>query len=106
MKITFEEILRGKEWLHAEMLRSLTGDLIDKAINDGFYDIKLLVNGVELEPIMFNDIVNNIDEYVDNEAQKLINDKLEEADNQAQKLTEMIREATYKIREEFDISEE
>lgn len=86
MKITFEEVLSEKEWLHLELMTSLTGEVIDKARKDSFYDVKLLVNGTELEPEMFNTIVNNIDKYIENQARNLIREKLEEAENKLEEL--------------------
>ena len=60
MKITFDETLSRKEWIHRELMESLTDEVISKAANDRFYEVKLLVNGIELEPNFFNDLVNNI----------------------------------------------
>lgn len=37
MKITFEELLSRKEWIHSEMMKSLTEDLLLKANKDRFY---------------------------------------------------------------------
>ncbi len=61
MKITFDETTSCNEWIHKELLESLTGEVINKATEERAYNVKLLVNGVELEPKFFNDIVNNID---------------------------------------------
>lgn len=105
MKITFEELLSKKEWLNAELMNSLTHDLITKAADDQFYDIKLLVNGVELEPSLFNQIVDNVERYIDEQAKKLVRDKLEEAENKISRLTEILDEAKYKIVDEFKLDE-
>jgi hypothetical protein len=105
MKITFEETLSRKEWLHAELMESLTGDVIMKASEDQFYDVKLLVNGVELEPQLFNKIVNNIERYIDEQAKSKVIDKLEETENKLQKLSELFDEVVYKIKDEFSLDE-
>ena len=57
MKITFEELLSKKEWLHSELLNSLPHEIVSKASEDQFYDVKLVINGVEVEPKMYNDIM-------------------------------------------------
>lgn len=105
MKITFEELLSRKEWLHTELLNSLNGDLITKASEDGFYQVKLLVNGVELEPKLFNKIVNNIENYIDEQAKSLIKEKLVEAENKVRKLSELFDKVAYKIKDEFNLDE-
>ena len=103
MKITFEEALSTKEWLHTELMNSLAGDLITKASEDGFYEVKLLVNGVELEPYLFNKIMNNIEKYIDEQAKSLVREKLEEAENKVRKLSEIFDEAAYRIKDEFNL---
>jgi len=103
MKITFEEILSAKKWLHKELLESLNGDIITKASEDRFYDVKLLVNGVELEPTFYNKIVTNIEKYIDAEAKKLVCHKLEEAEKKSRKLSELIDVAKNSIIDEFNL---
>ena len=105
MKITFEEALSRKEWLHTELMNSLTGDLITQASEDRFYEVKLLVNGIELEPQLFNKIVNNIEKYIDEQAKSLVREKLEEAENKVRRLSELFDEVAYKIKDEFNLDE-
>ena len=106
MKITFEETLSRKEWLHKELMESLTGDIITKASEDQFYDVKLLVNGVELEPAFYNKLVNNIEKYIDAEAKGLVRQKLEEAQEKSRKLSELIDAAKNSIIDEFNLDDE
>ncbi len=103
MKITFEQTLSRKEWIHKELLNSLDGETISKAQKEGAYEVKLLVNGNELEPKFFNDLVSNIAKYVEKEAKEMIEEKLFEAEQKAIKLEEMIKLATEQIRDEFGI---
>lgn len=106
MKITFEELLKDKTWLHSEILNSLDDETVLNATKDGYYDVKLLINGREFEPKLFNKILNNIEKCVELEGKKLIDDKLQEADLKARKLEELVQEAADKIREAFDILNE
>ena len=106
MKITFDETLSRNEWLHRELMNSLTGEVITKASEDRFYEVKLLVNGIELEPQLFNKIVNNIEKYIDEQAKLLVREKLVEAENKIRKLSELIDEVSYKIIEEFNLDEQ
>ena len=105
MKITFEETLSRKEWLHKELMASLTGDIISKAREDQFYDVKLLVNGVELEPNFYNKLVNNICKYIDAEAKSLVLQKLEEVEKKSKKLSELIESAKNSIINEFNLDD-
>ena len=104
MKILIEELLNSKTWLHSELLSSLTTDLIDKSLKDGFYEIKLLVNDVVVEPKMFNDLVNNIGKYVDLEAEKVVAEKFEDATEKLNKLNYLVESVKSNIADEFNIN--
>ena len=106
MRITFDETLSNKEWIHKELLNSLPYDVINKARKDKYYEVKLLVNGIELEPKFFNDIVNGIDKYVDKQAGFLVKEKFEEAEQKVRNLTEIFDRVTEKIKEEFKIDDD
>lgn len=106
MRITFEEILSKKQWLHKEMLNSLTGDVITKASEDQFYDVKLLVNGVELEPVLYNSLMSNIEKYIEEEAKSLVRQQLEAAEEKSKKLCELIEAAKNSIIDEFNLDTE
>lgn len=105
MKITFEEVLSEKEWLHKELMNSLTSDIITKAMEDRFYDVKLMINGEEVEPKLYNDIITNIDKYISEEAKLIVRDKLEEAFIKSNRLNEIINDVSEKIIDEFDLYE-
>jgi len=106
MKISFEEILGNKAWLHEEILSSVTSDIIEKASQDRFYDVKIVINGIEVEPVIFNKLVNNIEKYIEGEAEVIAESKLQDALSKAKKLEEIVSEACSKIRDEFNITEE
>ena len=103
MKITFEQALSRQEWIHEELLSSLDGDTISKAQEKGAYEVKLLVNGNELEPKFFNDLMNRLELYIKKEAKEMIEEKLFEAEQKGRKLEEMVKLATEQIRDEFNI---
>lgn len=104
MKITFQELLSDKQWLHTELLNSIPLDLVNKASKDMYYDVKLIVNGVELEPELYNKILQNVELYINDQAKQLVIEKLEDAEAKIQKLTQMLETAVENIKEEFDIS--
>lgn len=78
MTITFEETLSRKDWLHKELMYSLSGEVITAAMSKGGYEVKLLVDGVELEPTLLNELLSKIEYYVDKEAKILFDDKYAE----------------------------
>lgn len=94
-----------KNWLCEELLSSLTTEVIvsGRTEKDLIYDVKLLVNGIELEPVLLNRLYNGIEEIIDREAEILANNKLADALADVNSLTEVIKEAEYKIREKFNI---
>lgn len=104
MKITFEETLSRKEWLHSELMNSLTGEIIEKAMEDQFYDVKLVVNGIEIEPYLYNDIMNGIENYINQQAKSLIKEKLNEVDNKISQLNGIIDESKNKILDEMGLN--
>ena len=88
MEITSKELLEEKNWLNSEILSSLTNEVFEKVKSiDGVfhYDIKLLVNGIELEPKLLKDLLENVEEYIDKEANAQLldkhNEKLEKIEN-------------------------
>ena len=103
MRITFEETLSRKEWIYSELMNSLTGDIITNAREKGFYEVKLLVDGVELEPMLLNKLLTNIEKYIDNEAKAIVNQKFIEAENKINQLTEIFNDAKYKIQNDFGL---
>jgi hypothetical protein len=102
MKITYDELIE-KEWLYIELMNSLPDDLIAQTSKDGFYEVKLLVNGIEIEPQLFTEIVSNIEKYIDKEAKCLLRNKFEEVDDKIFRLHELFNEATDKIKSEFNL---
>lgn len=101
MKVTFEETTSRKEWLHKELLNSLTPEVIDKAMEDRFYDVKLLVNGIELEPSFYNSLVSGIEKYVEKEAAELLKAKFELVKEKTQKLSDIVDSCIDTLMEEI-----
>lgn len=101
MRITFDETLLRTEWIHTEILNSIPHDILEKAAADRFYDIKILINGVEVEPVIFNNIMNDVEKYIDAQARSLITEKYQEAEDKARKLHEMVDAVTKSINDNF-----
>lgn len=103
MIISFEDTLNKKDWLHSCLLNSLTGEAVESGKEKMEYNVKLLVNGIELEPTHLNELLLNIEKYIDREAKELAEAKLQAILNKAAKLNEMIDDVCAKVRDEFDV---
>lgn len=103
MRVTFEDTLSRKEWLHKELLDSLTEEVINKAREDQYYEVKLLVNGVELEPEFYNDLVNNITDHIEAQAKSMVVEKLNLAEEEAEKLYQLVKETKENIINKFGL---
>ncbi len=102
MIITFDEA-RDDGWLNRCLMCSLTNEAIESGREKREFDVKLLVNGIELEPKLLGDLLKNVEKYIDNEAKELANEKLKTSLLKVRKLEEMIDEVCYKIRDEFEV---
>jgi len=103
VKITFDEVLSRNEPIQRELLNSLPLDIVEKAMDDGFYNIKILINGIEVEPKIFNDIMNRLEERIQSEAKSYVQNKLQEAENEAHKLQQMVKDVQFKIMETYQL---
>jgi hypothetical protein len=96
-------------WLYEEIMSSLTPEIIDSARNEDEslrYDVKLQINGFLVEPTLLPKIISGIEKIIDDEAEKIANEKLVDAMREVDVLHEVIKEAEYKIREKFNIKRE
>ena len=115
MRITSKDIVgktRGKvkDWICEELLSSLTDETIYSPIQteeDGhIYEIKLVINGIEVEPKLLQRLYDGIEKIVDDEAAIIADNKLKEALHSIDMLHGVIKEAEYKIREQFNIEDQ
>ena len=87
MLISSKELLNGikgeaKNWLCEEILHSLNNETIhsENIGEDGYiYDIKLLVNGIAIEPKLLNKLLEGIESIIDREAKALISNRINES---------------------------
>ena len=114
MKITSKDLVSGtrgkvKDWVCEEILSSLTDETIHSPVKtdeDGMvYEVKLLINGVEVELKLLQRIYEGIEKIVDDEAAIIADNKLKEALHSIDMLHNIVKEAEYKIREQFNIED-
>ena len=101
-----EDPKRGSaNWLHSEILSSVSDEALMKGSAKGEYDVKLIIEGIEHEPTVLKSIIEKIEDHIDREAELLANRKLKEALAKVDRLGEIIDEVAYKIRDEFNIND-
>lgn len=103
MKISIENLIEQKNWLHVELIKSFTPEFMKIITDFTELDVKFMVNDIEIEPVLFTDLVNNIEKYIDKEAIKLSVKKLHSVQEKIRILHEIIEEATDKIKEDFEL---
>jgi len=99
MKITFDSILKDKTWLNTELLHSLDGDDVSNAADKREYDVKLLVNGREIEPKLFNELLSNLECYINEAAAALVNERLESITDAINDMQNTINDASCDIKD-------
>ena len=108
MKITFDELLRRErgEWLLEEIMNSLPKEVIDSAMEAREYDVKLVVNGFDVEPVILHDMITNVAEYIEKQARHNVSEILEEAEGEAYDLLHTVQEAAQDIKARFKLYED
>lgn len=107
MKITFDQLTNtNRDWLCANIMDSVPREVIDKVMSERFFEIKLVINGVEVDPRRLNDIHANVERYIEERAKELIKEKLYEADLHANELAEIVKKAKRKICDDYDIQDD
>jgi len=104
MKFKFDELLgrTGSNLYHC-IMGSLTGPMIDDAQEKREFDIKLVVNGVDCEPTLLGDLLDNIEKHVENAGRAYAREKLNSALQKANNLEETVEDAIYEIKSEFNL---
>ena len=101
---------KGLEWLYHEILSSLPQEVLEQAQIRQEVNIQLMIDNIVVEPVVLNDLLNNINKYIDQQADSKVKDRFEELELRFQDIMEPLematRDATSKIREEFNIKEE
>lgn len=104
MIISTQEIIKAGSWIGREILRSI--DPKDIIPGTSEYDIKILINGKEYEPKLLEDMLQNVEKYIDQEAEHVAKEKFEEARMKMFELDEVIQEAIDKIKTKFRLHDD
>lgn len=102
MVINSQELLDNQDdALYAEILSSIP-DEVYKSTDFTSLDIKLVINGVECDPVLLKTILGNFKSIIEKEAQCLVKLKLEEAYDKAVNLLDIVNNASNNIIKEFN----
>jgi len=104
------EELGDLEWLYHEILTSLPQDVIEQAHIRQEVNVQLMIDNVVVEPMVLNDLLTNIDKYINQQAEAKVKEKFVALEERFQDimgpLESATKEATDKIKEEFNITED
>lgn len=104
-----EDTKTDNYWLYRCLMRSMSTEMIEKTRNKGKdedkdnFDVKLIINGVEVEPTFLQDLVKNVVKHIDESADDLMKKKFQEAKQRLWRLDEIVDDACSAIRKEFNI---
>lgn len=107
MKILTKE-LGNNTWLKYELLSSIDHKLIEKISINKEFEVKILIDGVEHEPVILQKIFDNITSYIENEGKKIAANKyieaFEEVERFKEDLTNVVTQFKEKIAEKYNIN--
>lgn len=95
------------EWLFHEVLRSLPAEVIEQAQQRKEVNVQLMIDNIVVEPQLLNDLIVNIERYIDQQADAKVKERFEELELRFQDIMSPLEDATKiatdKIRKEFNI---
>lgn len=90
MKLSLEDLRKRGIGFGQEILLSMKNESVANVAQNGYVDVKLIIDGIECEPTLLKELLSNIEYYVKAEAQKLLYSELLEAKESANKLKSII----------------
>lgn len=91
MLINFKDALSQKTWLKKELMQSLNDEcFINLPEGQDWWDVKLVVNGIDVEPVWFNSIMTKLEEHIEAEAKKMFKEHLEEIQDKLNEKTKKL----------------
>lgn len=114
MKIYYSEVLSNKRGVEKEILYTNNREIFDTETREDeegnpYWEVSLLVNGVEMEVNYFNSMFKELEETIEHRAEQLLQerlqDKLYEAEIEFRKITDLFESVKEKLKEDFNIEE-
>ena len=105
MKINFNELQRYRD-LFEILMRSLatsSDELVDSIYESNFYlDIEVKINGIDTNLKMLEDLVNNIEDWIDGRAQELVAEKYGNLERKAININNLLIKLASEIESQLD----
>jgi len=89
--------------LHIALMGCLTPEIIESAREAEAYDVKLVVNGIELDPTILNLFSEKAEEWVETRAKKMAAEKFHEAAHAASEFARMVNDAKSALIEKYGV---
>lgn len=106
MLITRSEVVSHSSMIGREILRSITPEIIADVKDAKEFEIKLIINGVEVEPKLLLDLYTRAEEYIDREAAALMKERIENLPFKLESLEEYLRDLVHDLKSKFKLHEE
>lgn len=103
MKITFDDAISKDDLLHIALVDCLTPEILDSAMESREYEVKLVVNGFELDPKVLNLFHEKADEWIETRAKEMAAAKFHEAAREAEIFAKMVNDMKNSLIEKYNI---
>lgn len=103
MKISFQDAIHKNDLLHIALMNCLTPEVIESAREAEEYDVKLVVNGVELDPTTLNLFQDKAEEWIETRGKEIAAEKFHEAAKAAEDFSIMVNDIKNKLIEKYGI---
>ena len=115
MKIYYKDVLSNKEGVHKEILNTSNSEIFKTETREDeqgnpYWDVSLLVNGVEMEISYFNSMFKEMESCIEHRAEKMVQekmqDKLWQVESEFRKISDVFEDVKSKLIEDFNIEED
>ena len=115
MKIYYKDILSNKEGIHKEILNTSDREIFKTETREDeqgepYWEVSLLVNGVEMEVNYFNSMFKNTESWIEQRAEKMVQEKMQdnlwEVETEFRKISDVFESVKSKLIEDFNIEED
>jgi ribosome biogenesis GTPase A len=103
MKIPFKDAIGKNDLLHIALMNCLTPEVIDSAREKEEYEVRLVVNGVDLDPTTLNLFQDKAEEWVETRAKEIAAEKFHEAAKAAEDFSKMVNDIKFALIEKYGV---
>lgn len=114
MKIYFTEVLKREQGICKEIMQTRNNEifktktLLDEEENP-YWEVEIKINGVDFDPVIFNSMFTETEEWIKYRAEELVKEKLQDslhkAENRIRILQDLNEQVIRNLKEEFNVEE-